>query len=171
MIFRYLAIGLLLGGAAAVGVMYFLMDSRTDDDRPPIIVRNGSVILEQTPVRGRAMYPTWVVDGSEYRPDHANGASVSGFLVAVVNPASGTCEGWTGNVVQVSRKTGPPLMFVIAGGHPKVGPAGQLQPDSANARKLSSESAMDQVRVVDSSGGAQTCPLGGSSEVWIWPQR
>lgn len=166
---KYVAIGLLLGGAAVVGAVYFLMDFRADDDRPPIIVRNGSVILEQTPLPGQAMYPTWMQDGNEYRPNQANGESVSGFLVAVVNPASGTCEGWTGNVVQVSRKTGPPLMFVIAGGQPRVGPAGQLRPDSTNARKLSSDSAMDQVKVVSQGGGEQSCPLGATSEVWLWP--
>jgi hypothetical protein len=95
--------------------------------------------------------------------------SVNGYEVAVVNPASGTCEGWQGHTVRIAVTGGAPLVFVIAGGVPKVGPAGNLRPDAANGRKLVNDNTPQSVHVVSQGGGEQSCPLGATSEVWLWP--
>jgi hypothetical protein len=159
----YAAAGFAIAGLVGL-CMRFLMHKRDEDDRPPILVRDGSVHIEQTPVPGEADVPEWVGDGDNWRPDHPNGREIHRFLVSVTDPRSGSCKKLTGNTVRIFRDSSPPIHFVVAGGEPKVGPKGILTKDPSVARLLKASGRPKEVQV-----GGHTCMLSEDAVVWIWP--
>ena len=159
----YAAAGLAVAGL--VGLCFrFLSHKRDDDDRPPILVRDGSVHIEQTPAPGEADVPEWVEDGERWRSHHQAGQRVRRFVVSVTNDESGNCEKMTGNTVKIFRDSAPPIHFVAANGDPKVGPRGLLTKDPSTGRVLKASGKPKEVQV-----GGESCMLSDGAQVWIWP--
>ena len=158
----YAAAGFAVAGL--VGLCFRFLMHKSDDDRPPILVRDGSVHIEQTPAKGEADVPEWRDDGDRWRSYHPSGQEITGFLVSVTDPASGNCEKLTGNTVRIFRDSSPPIHFVAANGEPKVGPKGILAKDPSIGRLLKASGRATQVQV-----GGKTCMLSDGAVVWIWP--
>jgi hypothetical protein len=83
---------LLIGGAtiavaASVATVFLLkVFSASGEDRPPIIVRNGSVKIDGGNPNSTNWKP-WKQHGSkkEWQPDHGNGASTTNFSVGITS--------------------------------------------------------------------------------------
>jgi hypothetical protein len=76
--------------ALAVGVYHFVLASG-DEDRPPIIVRSGSVYLEDGDPQDAAHWKEWKAQGNprRWKPDHSGGAKVIAYSVSIANADSG----------------------------------------------------------------------------------
>lgn len=73
--------GLILGGLLAFGAMRYFA-SAEDEERPPIIVKGGSLIFQSE----RA----WQQVGGDWQPDQKNGRRTNGFSVSIQGPDT-TC--------------------------------------------------------------------------------
>lgn len=84
----YAAAGLLAGG-----LLGYALAGAEDEDRPPIIVKGGSLIFESGDVDGDADEKTgkpWKQVGSDWQPDHKEGKKTQWFSVAI-RGGSGSC--------------------------------------------------------------------------------
>jgi hypothetical protein len=74
--------GILVAAATA-----YLKLGAGDEDRPPIIVRSGSVTIEGGDPLDAQHWKKWVSAGDKrhYNPDHNNGAKVKYFAVQIAN--------------------------------------------------------------------------------------
>ena len=83
-----------------------IFDRNGDEERPPIIVKNGSIIFENQlatsgPGSGRSF--DWVPSGNgRWKPDHENGKRIDEFYVTFKEI---NCESMTGNPVHITRQT------------------------------------------------------------------
>jgi hypothetical protein len=120
-------IGMALGGALG-WIAHLIFGKRIgDDDRPPIIVRGGSITFEHD--RG------WAEHGGNWRPDHDTGKPVK-ELVAYIRPY-GTKEECTGRELRGTRldfEYASTFRILIAGREPMVAPRGLLTRDSSYKR-------------------------------------
>ncbi len=90
----------LLGFAFALG----LFDRNGDEERPPIIVRNGSIVFENDLVGSTGQSKHWVPSGShKWKPDHDKGLRVREFHVTFTGVE---CDPMTGQPVDITRSTG-----------------------------------------------------------------
>ena len=166
-------LALLTGGILIMAA--YALDWWGLDDRPPIIVKNGSVVIENQPFKGKSTGPGWTDDGQDWNSDQQNANDVDKYVVGVVGGVSGTCEDLEGkNIVIDHSGSGAPLTFKVAGKQPKIGPRGQLMPDTSYGLKRLKFGNADvrptKVSVYDNNPGeAQSCELGVNSQVWIWP--
>jgi hypothetical protein len=83
-----LGIVLLLAFLFGAPLMHMMFGD--DDERPPIIVRNGSLIFESD--------KDWMTDPSgthRFKPDHAKGKSVVDYSVVVTGSSTAACTGAT----------------------------------------------------------------------------
>src|SRR5687768_12122536 len=89
---KYFLVGAVAGAAIVSVVGAFVWGGLLAGDRPPIIVKGGSVLIENQPYKGKATGPGWADDGSDWKSDQQNAIDVSKYLVGVVGGVSGTCE-------------------------------------------------------------------------------
>jgi hypothetical protein len=162
---KYGAVG--IGIALLARAVFKLFGGRLNEDRPPIIIRNGSVIIEQAPRRGKAKHPDWGADGNEWKPDHPEGADVTTFRVSVTDPEKGDCEDLVGDVVKIFHSgSSVPITFRITGNkQPRVGPKGQLAKIANKRRTLAANGTAKEVNV-----NGKSCLLSSEAVVWIWPE-
>jgi hypothetical protein len=171
---KYAAIGALITAAAVTGV--YFATAFFFADRPPIIVKNGSVIIENQPLKGKSTNPGWVDDGQEWKIDHEDPPNVGEYLVGVTGGVSGECEDLRGTHVRIEHDgNGASLTFRIANDEPKVGPKGQLTPETVGGlRRLRfGDQGVRATRVLVYDQNPQqgrSCQLGTDSQVWIWPE-
>ena len=116
--------------AVAAGLYFTLTSDGGDDDRPPIVVYNGSLILQggdesDTPVV-KSHWRDWRQDltSSHWKPDFSTGANVDHYHVTVT-PANRTCQEMDGGAVAIeyTRTDGgtPSPVTVTLDIHPKHG--------------------------------------------------
>lgn len=171
---KYFVIGV-AAAAALVTAVYFFVSAFSAGDRPPIIVKGGSVLIENQPLKGKSTGPGWSDDGSDWKLDQQDGVDVSAYLVGVVAGVSGSCEDLRGETVVIQHNgSGPQLTFRIADDQPKVGPKGQLTPETSGGLKrlrFGDESVRPTTVLVydQNPQQGQSCELGANSQVWIWP--
>ena len=80
--------------AVAIAIDYYVLQGQDDDDRPPVIVRNGSAIFQGGDPAVPSKWKDWSKDilGNQWKPDHPKGKPVERFDVTFVNvPAPSTC--------------------------------------------------------------------------------
>jgi hypothetical protein len=167
-----------------------LMDS--EEDRPPIIVRSGSIRIDNGE-RGapHSTWKKWKANGTRrWNPDHGRGANVTGFDVTVTGNAtstSGCSTSFTADRIDVdySQGTTNPTVTVTY----VANPSGKREPqiESSVAMSVVPESTSDPERLeynpnegflsqVRGSSGASpvsTCAFSQSSttEIRITPRR
>jgi hypothetical protein len=157
-------------GAVAAGILTFAAYKlMSDEDRPPIVVKGGSIIFEMHPLPGQPTSPNWVDDGNgqNWKPDHPAGTKVAKFIVSVINP-DGQCSRLEGNAVQLSHSAGNDKLHVNVGGQePNVGPKAKLTADNGAALRTLrfADGDLTAVRVQNTE-----CKLKSDSQVWIWPK-
>jgi hypothetical protein len=160
----------LVGTVVLVGLVLFVLKwVRADDDRPPIIVRGGSVVFELQLIPGETASRDWVPDGGDWTPDQPNG-HVTTTLTVTIDSQDPTCQSLEGPTVHVLRTPNntPPLHVAAAGGKPKVGPMNQLNPDNSGQLKTLSYTAGSLVGI---RVGSKDCPVTNSNEITIQPTR
>lgn len=77
--------GVIVAGVV-VGGLAWALSSRGDDERPPIIVRNGTLIFDSGDASGPAtQWKAWKKDtiGNQWKPDHDTGKHVLEFEVTL----------------------------------------------------------------------------------------
>jgi hypothetical protein len=72
--------------AAAVGDV----GRQFEEERPPIIVHNGSIVFEPQPIKPGASRGNWVGSGSLWRHDHPAGAPK--MLQVTITPSGNVCK-------------------------------------------------------------------------------
>lgn len=170
----YFVIGAAIA-AAILSTVAFLIWAPLSGDRPPIIVKGGSVLIENQPFKGKSTGPGWADDGSDWKSDQQNAVDVSKYLVGVVGGISGSCEDLEGQTVEIEHDgSGSTLKFRVTGNQPKVGPKGQLTPETSGGLKRLrfGDANVHPTRVLvydQNPQQAATCQLGSNSQVWIWP--
>ncbi|CAN5876074.1 hypothetical protein BH24ACI5_BH24ACI5_22010 [soil metagenome] len=89
------------------------------------------------------------------------------LIVAVTNPASGTCQNLKGPQVQLLHKN-PKKRFtvMIVNGEPSVRPKKSLTADNKLPLGRLTDPEPDGIEEIQVSGS--TCRLNAGSEVWIW---
>jgi hypothetical protein len=177
--------------ALTAGILSILTSG--DEDRPPIIVRNGSVKIDGG---NASKWKPWKENGSKkkWQPDHNNGASVTSFAVTIANsngPAapSNPCPSLpiTGTHVVIEYKTDGGAKSQIAVGLEKSGsklvPQIDAPADLTSAPGSGSTPAVltydpgggmiSNVTVSDDSGGQQMCGFvsPASALITIKPNR
>ena len=77
--------------ALAFGLLKFLSDS--EEDRPPIIVRSGSLTIDNGDRSGpHNQWKKWKQESSNrWKPNHGNGANVTGLAVRVTGGGGSGC--------------------------------------------------------------------------------
>ncbi len=84
----YAAAGALVGGLLVLGYSALTEDDAMDEDRPPIIVKGGSLIFESGDASSsdpdESTGKPWVAMGSDWQPDHPRGKKTKWFSVNLV---------------------------------------------------------------------------------------
>ena len=91
----YLTAGAVIGGVLVGGALSTLGTSADDEERPPIIVKGGSIIFESgdrnsnkpKEKKGKKWAPT----GSDWQPDQTHGIPVSDLTIAIRGGNPGSC--------------------------------------------------------------------------------
>ena len=114
-------IGTVLGAIGGWLAHAFLRRPLGDEERPPIIVRGGSIEFETE--KG------WTEAGHEWKPDHFEGKPVEEFIVYIKRSGVTGCSGRTlrGTIVRFQHVQ--PFMVIITGEEPRVTPRGLLERD------------------------------------------
>ena len=130
----YAAAGLIVGGLLVYGA---LSSTRADDEeRPPIIVRGGSLIFESgdatsTDPAEKTGKP-WTQVGSDWQPDHGNGNKTKWFSVELRGGNPSLCPGLSMTkqltIVYQASSGGAETSFVLS---TKPRPAGSKAPAPA----------------------------------------
>lgn len=89
--------GLILGAVIGFTVAQTLTEPPEDEDRPPIIVKNGSLIFESGDVNSNDPEEKpgkpWKQVGSDWQPDHDRGKGAKRLIVAIQGGEQSTCPG------------------------------------------------------------------------------
>ena len=141
-----------------------------NEDRPPIIVMGGSIIMEMHPLPGESASRDWVDNGNgqNWKPNHQQGKASNKFIVSVLHPAGGECTGLQGTAVQLFHDgQGGPLHVINASQEPNIGPKGRLKENNSLALKTLTftEGTFTHIRVAE-----KECQVNANSQVWIWPR-
>lgn len=172
---------ILLTMAAIVGVAmalaFFLgaFDRNGDEERPPIIVRGGSIVFENQPFGSTGQSKLWVPSGTQkWKPDHRDGQRITGFRVTV----PGTSCALNGNPVKISRTIGSATQeydikkegfFRV---DPKVEAPQGVEMEVNNSIPKTTLSSRDtggtitQVRI-----GGNSCPVSAGQEIHVQPLK
>ena len=89
----YFAAGALIAGIA-VGALSTLISGGDDEERPPIIVRGGSIIFESGDKNGKPKEKKgkkWIAAGSDWQPDQNDGIPVADLSIAIRGGNQGSC--------------------------------------------------------------------------------
>lgn len=175
---KWTTTGLILGGIAGSAVV-ILKHILTDDDRPPIKVRGGSVTVEKHPPRGKARAPEWqkVPAQDAWRSKQR---AVGKLDIAITNPAVGPdVENLPGQDLELLHthqdergETEEKRLFIRVDATNKyllVGPLADfsLDPNNSGARRLLFQTPGNLIEVkVDDA----VYYLDDKSEIWIWPR-
>jgi hypothetical protein len=92
--------------AVATAVAYALgfFDFNGNEERPPIIVRGGSIVFENQLVSGTGQSKRWVPSGTKkWKPDHQEGKRINDFEVTFTGVQ---CATLTGHPVRITRTNG-----------------------------------------------------------------
>ena len=88
----YFAAGALVAGLIAAA-LFFRIRSGDDEERPPIIVRGGSIVFQSGDPNGSAdekQGRRWMPVGDDWQPDHLKGVPVNLFTIAIRGGESST---------------------------------------------------------------------------------
>jgi hypothetical protein len=90
-----------VGGAALIAGAVILVGLADDEERPPIVVKHGSIVMEVADLAGKPRRP-WAKDliGRQWKPKQPKGKDVVTFDV-VVTGADGTCNPMSGDEITV----------------------------------------------------------------------
>lgn len=118
-----------MGGLLVLGAVT-LLDHHEDEERPPIIVKNGSLIFESGDSKSEdpeeKTGKPWHEVGNEWQPDHPEGKKVKWFSVGVQGPGGCPALAMTKQVtVTYKNADGTETDFVI-----KMSPRGPGGTDS-----------------------------------------
>lgn len=103
---RAIVIAVAAIAAVAFAFAFGLFDFNGDEERPPIIVRNGSIVFENQLVSGPSTGQSklWVPSGTrKWKPDHKEGKRISGFDVTFNGV---DCAPMSGHPVRITRTNG-----------------------------------------------------------------
>jgi hypothetical protein len=99
-------------GAAVMRIAGIDWDTLTDgtDDRPPIIVRDGSIIFDggdvNDPADIKTHWTNWVADGSDMTTDLPTGRHVDRYDVTVTELGGTACSAMSGQTVDIAFSDG-----------------------------------------------------------------
>ena len=91
----YFTGGALIGGLLVGGVLSTIGSGGDDEERPPIIVRGGSIVFESgdknTTKPKEKKGKKWTPAGNDWQPDQAHGIPVSDLTIAIRGGNQGSC--------------------------------------------------------------------------------
>lgn len=177
-----------LGGLAFLGFVAYVLrmfqePPNGDEDRPPIVVKNGSIVFENQLVAQKAASHSkdWISDGGsarKWKPDHTAGRWTKGFDVSFSSEVA--CAAMQGNPVTIRRRTaaGVVQQFEIkaSGGFrsdPKIKAPVDMDADNTVPRKtLKTRDAGGAITEVEVGGTTCTIPAGSEAtlEILIQPR-
>jgi len=136
-------------GATAVS----LVVSSSDEERPPIIVRGGSLIFESgdknKPKEPKGKKWVTVPQTTYWQPDHANGISVTDLTIAIRGGSQTSCPALDrvpGDVSNDESTSTPPVITVTY-------TVGQAQPTTVTV--TTKKKGNKWIPTIDASGGRQ----------------
>ena len=171
-----------IGLAVGVGVGLLVSPGAEDEDRPPIIVKGGSLIFQSGDPDGDAEEQAgkrWKQVGSDWQPDHDDGKKTSWFSVAI-RGGSGSCptlsmtreltvtyeaQGLETNLRITTKPRGPnkgPAPAIVGSGLTTGGSSTNPQLIFGNPN----EGSIKRVQFNAQGGGSVTC--NGPSSLKIW---
>lgn len=119
-------------------VKFLLSGLRTNEDRPPIIVREGSITFEHKIVKGKQL--DWDGQQNHWTPKQPNGKKVDFLVARVLEGGSSECPSVIeSESLEITYSTGlktEKFWVFLAGGKPMLRPKGLLSRDSQNPKKL-----------------------------------
>ncbi len=153
-----------VGVAILAFVRYLLGKPRAGDDRPAMIIKNGSITFEN---EGKTV--GWDDDSDTYFPDQPNGKKVA-YLVAEAKHADKGCERMEGNklVVTYTFDTGTQDFEVkVTGKKPKIKPRNKLHHDTRTKELRFGNTGHGRISKVEL--GGKTCTFStANGEITVW---
>jgi hypothetical protein len=170
-----IATGVVVGSLAGLAVAFFWYNRDGDDteDRPPIVVSEGSIEFSHG--------HKWngVGGKKKWKPNHANGRSVTGYDVMAVNRTDLTVCLATGKKITIDYEwtDGSVKQFVLS--LEQVGGSGKFEPtldspddlDDTNKWKLKLGDARAVRAVADENGRSCTFTANKDVQVYVSPKH
>ena len=161
---RFAAGGFVAGAIVGAVVAYFLIRKAPRADRPPIIVKGGSLIIENDPTNGHV---GWREEGSDWVPDQEDGNDVH-YLRVELLAGSSKCDFPIDRAEKLEityRRDGREKKFKIKAHDkkPKVGKESGLEP--RGHQLIYDESKGGEIVHLKADGEA--CPLSGGARLRI----
>jgi hypothetical protein len=146
----YVTLGIAIGAILGAAVMYL---RRLRADRPPIIVKNGSITFEN---HGKVI--GWAGDGQSWTPDQSNGDDVTGLYAEVLAGGGKNCVSplfGTSLNIEFDDGAGTPRTFTvfIAGKKPKIRPGGLLSKDGTGKQLRHGQSGLGRIARISAPNG------------------
>lgn len=132
-------------GAIAGWLAHALLRRPGDEDRPPIIVRGGSISFD-TDVG-------WTDDGADWKPYHPDGRPVRELVAFIRKTGGPDCAGRELRGRALHFQHVHRFMVTISGGEPRVNPKGLLMRDKTTTRVRfeNGPAALGEVKALPSS--------------------
>jgi hypothetical protein len=147
----------------------FFIRLRGNEDRPPIIVREGSIVFEHKVINGKQL--DWDDSQSDWTPKQPNGKRIDFIRATIVKGGSSGCpKTIESRAIEITFSTGSKSeTFTVfeAGKKPKIRPKGLLTRDSSRKKLTHGPTGGGSITRIRARQGGLECELSGAVEIEI----
>lgn len=165
---KYLFTGMFIG-VLFRRIVRFLIDKRANEDRPPIIVREGSIVFEHKAVQGKQL--EWDDSEPHWTPKQPNGRKIDFLRATITKGGSSACptmiESKAIEITFATSSKSETFDVFVAGKKPKIGPKGLLARDSSRKKLTHGPTGSGSITRIRPKQGGLECELSGVVEIEI----